>query len=140
MHYFSIFFKKKLKKNMRWFFARLDEKHKFLGNFEEFSKFFFKKMHYFSIFYKNFIKICVTFSRVWTKNTNSWEIFDKILEICDENSIEKLNFYLFLGKVVAKNRAFGNSLIFLQQLFPVRGGGWPPPRVSHWSHEFFEWK
>ena len=48
--------------------------------------------------------------------------FENILEIFDENSIEKLNFYLFLGKVVAKNRAFGNNIIFLQQFFPVRGG------------------
>ena len=44
---------------MREFFARLDEKHKFLGNFE------------------------------------------KILEMFDENSIEKFNLYLFLGKVFA---------------------------------------
>ena len=49
--------------------------------------------------------------------------FEKTLEIFDENSIEKLNFYLFLEKVVAKNRAFGNNIIFLQQFFPVRGGG-----------------
>ena len=45
---------------MHYFFARLDEKHKLLGNFE------------------------------------------KSLEIFDKNSIEKLNFYLFWGKVVAK--------------------------------------
>ena len=65
---------------MRLFFARLDEKHKLLRNFE------------------------------------------KILEIFDENSIEKLHFYLFLGKVVAKIRAFGNTIIFLQQFFRVRVG------------------
>ena len=52
--------------------------------------------------------------------------FEKILEIFDENSIEKLNFYLFLGKVVAKDRAFGSNIIFLQQFFPVRGGGLNP--------------
>ena len=49
--------------------------------------------------------------------------FEKILEIFDENAIENLNFYLFLEKVVAKNRDFGNNIIFLQQFFPVRGGG-----------------
>ena len=49
------------------------------------------------------------------------------MEIFDENSIEKLNFNLFLGKVVAKNRAFRNNIIFLQQFFPVRGGGFEHP-------------
>ena len=34
-------------------------------------------MHYFSVFFKKFNKPCVTFSRVWTKNTNYWEIFGK---------------------------------------------------------------
>ena len=53
--------------------------------------------------------------------------FHKTLDIFDENSIEKLNFYLFLGKAVAKNRTFGNNIIFLQQFFPVRGGGIEPP-------------
>ena len=33
------------------------------------------------------------------RNTIDWRNFD-------ETSIEKLNFYLFLGKVVAKNKAF----------------------------------
>ena len=55
-----------------------------------------------------------------------WEI-EKIVKIFDENSIEKWNFYLFLGKFVAKNRNFGNNIIFLQQFFPVRGGGVEPP-------------
>ena len=59
------------------------------------------------------------FSRVWTKNTIVWEI----LKIFDENAMEKLNFLYFLGKFVAKNRNFGNSIIFLQQFFP-RFGGW----------------
>ena len=48
--------------------------------------------------------------------------FEKILEIFDENSIEKLNFYLFLGKVVAKNRAYGNNIISLQQFIRFGGG------------------
>ena len=47
---------------------------------------------------------------------------EKTLEIFDENSIEKLNFSLFWGKVVAKNRAFGNNIIFLQQFFLLGGG------------------
>ena len=50
------------------------------------------------------------------------ENFEKILKLFDENSVENLNFYLFLGKFVAKNRAIGNNIIFLQQYFPVGGG------------------
>ena len=36
--------------------------------------------------------------------------------MCDENSIDKLNF-LFLLENVTKNRAFGNNTIFLQHFF-----------------------
>ena len=77
---------------------------------------------------------CIKFSRVWTKNTICWGNFEKILKLFDENSIEKLNLYLFFGKFVAKNRNFGNNIIFLQQFFPVRGGGsnpqTPPPAYA----------
>ena len=34
-----------------------------------------------------------------------------------------MEFLTIFGKVVAKNRAFGNNIIFLQQFFPFRGGG-----------------
>ena len=43
--------------------------------------------------FKKFNKPCVKFLRVWTKNANCWDIFEKILKIFDENSIENLNFY-----------------------------------------------
>ena len=46
---------------------------------------------------------------------------EKILKIFDENSMEKLNFYLFLGNFVAKNRNFGNNIFFLQQFFSGSG-------------------
>ena len=39
------------------------------------------------------------------------------------------------GKVVAKHRAFGNNIIFLQQFFSVSGGGGFSPRspwLRHW--------
>ena len=49
-------------------------------------------MHYISIFFKIFNKPCANFSRVWTKNANCWEI----LKTVDENSIEKLNIFIFL--------------------------------------------
>ena len=89
--------------------------------FENLKKYLKKiaKMHYFQPICKIF-----QFSHVWTKNTTGREFFEKILKIFDENSIEKLNFYLFFGKVVAKNRAFGNIIIFLQKNFPALN---PPP-------------
>ena len=67
--------------------------------------------------------------RVWTENTIGRETFEKTLKFFDENSIEKLNFYLALGNIVAKNRSFGNIIIFLQQYFPVRGAGFDPPPI-----------
>ena len=81
------------------------------------------------------------------ENYKLLENFDKTLEIFAENSIEKLNFYIFLGKVVATNRAFGNNIIFLQQFFSgSRGGLNPqPPCVRHcWApnigyHQKKEW-
>ena len=34
-----------------------------------------------------------------------------------------MEFLTIFGKVVAKNRAFGNNIIFLQQFFSISGGG-----------------
>ena len=82
-------------------------------------------MHYFSIFFKKFNKPCVNFSRVWAKNTNFGN-FEKFSKIFDKNSIGKFSEFLTIfGKVVAKNRAFGNTIIFLLQFFPFRGGDVP---------------
>ena len=58
-------------------FRAFGRKTQIVGNFENFSKNFLRKlqkMNYFSIFFKKFNKPCVNFSRVWTKNTNCWEI------------------------------------------------------------------
>ena len=84
-------------------------------------------MLYFRLFCKNISKPCVKFSRVWTKNTIVWGNFAKISKIFDENSMEKLNFYLFMGKFVAKNRNFGSNIIFIQPFFSGSGGGSFPP-------------
>ena len=84
------------------------------------------KMHYFSIFFEEINKTCVNISCVWTKNTNRQEFFEKMLKIYDENSIEKLHFNQF-QKSLTKNRAFGNSIFFLQQFFMFRGGKFPTP-------------
>ena len=69
------------------------------GEFSKICKKFPKKVATYAVFspilQKNISKPCVTFSLVWTKNTVGWGNFEKILKIFDENSIEKLNFYLF---------------------------------------------
>ena len=49
--------------------------------------------------------------------------FEKILKIVKENSIEKNDFSIISGKVVAKYRALENNTRFLQQFFPISGGG-----------------
>ena len=48
--------------------------------------------------------------------------FQKILKFFDKNSL-KIEFLSICGKVVAKNRAFGNNIIFLQQIFSILGRG-----------------
>ena len=106
----------------------MDEKHKFLGNVEKFAKNLLRKLQkciilaYLSKNLTNHALIFRAFGRKYKVLRN----FEKILEIFDENSIEKLNFYIFWGKIVPKNRAFGKNIIFLQH-FRVRGGGVEPP-------------
>ena len=93
-------------------------------NFRKFAKNSLSKLQKCSIFAnfsKNF-KPSVKLSRVWTKNRIGWGNFEKIEKIFDENSIEKLNFYIFFGKFVAKNRAFGNNIIFSTRFFRFGGG------------------
>ena len=91
-------------------------------------------MHYFSIFSKTFNKPCVNFLRVWTKKPKLLGNFEKILKFFDENSIEKLNFFIFyfyfifFSKICYQKLNFRNNTIFLQQFFRFRGGGgFPPP-------------
>ena len=89
-----------------------------------------QKLLYFRLFCKEITKPRVKFSRVLMKNTICWGNSEKILKLFDENSIEKLKLYLFFGQFVAKNRNFGNNIIFLQQFFFRFGGGsnpHPPP-------------
>ena len=47
--------------------------------------------------------------------------FDKVLK----EFIRKIEFFTIFGKVDAKNRAFGNNIIFLQQFFSISGGLYP---------------
>ena len=69
-----------------------------------------QNMHYFSLFFQKFSKVCVKRLRVWTKRTLGCDIFEK--NFFDENPIEKFNFFLFFGKVLAKNGAFGNNISY----------------------------
>ena len=96
----------------------------FWENLRKFSKDFFRNLRkciildYFS---KSLTNTCVHFSPFGQKR-HCWEI----LNILDENSIDKLNFIIIFRKIVTKNRAFGNNTIFLQQFFRL-GGGFPSP-------------
>ena len=92
--------------------------------FENFQKKFRKLQKcIFSIFFKRSSKPCVSFSHVWTKNSNCWEI----VKYFDDKSMEKVNLLIFILENVKKNRAFGNSTIFLHFF---RGGG-NFPLASH---------
>ena len=107
---------------------------KFLRNFRKFSNDFFRKFrkfHYLSIFSKNLTNHALIFlafgrklqivGKFWQKYGNFWWKFNR-----------KIAFLSILGKVVAKNRAFGNNIIFLQQFFSGSGGLNPqPPCVRH---------
>ena len=77
-----------------------------------------------------FYKSSVNFSRVWTKNTNCWEI-EKILKFFDKYSLEKLNFYLFLEKLLLKIEPSEMTSFFYNKFFNFGGGGnvpcVPPP-------------
>ena len=97
-----------------------------------------QKRLYFRLFCKNISKPCVEFSRVWTKNNclgEFWENFENFWWKFNG----KIEFYLFLGRFVDKNRNFGNNIIFLQQFFPVRGGVEPlpltPMRTLRWNRK-----
>ena len=84
-----------------------------------------KKCCIFAYFAKKVKNYALNFRAFWRKHVcleKIWENFENF----DENSMEKLNFYLFLGKFVAKNGNFGNNIIFLQQFFRLGGGSKPP--------------
>ena len=46
--------------------------------------------------------------------------YEKILKVFDEDS---LYFYIYFGMFVSTNRAFRNTIIFLQQFVRFRGWG-----------------
>ena len=93
------------------------------------------KMHHFSIFFKKFNKLCVNYSRFWTKHA-----LGNFENIFDENSIEKLNFYIIFIFILE------NLLLKIEPseitplsatFFSVSGGGDFP--LSPWLRRCSEW-
>ena len=92
-------------------------------------------------FQKNLTNSVWHFFRVWTKKRIYWKLWENF-EIFWWQFNRKIEFLASFGKVVAKNRAFGNNTIFLQQSFRFRGGGtfpvFPPggAYVLNWNCAF----
>ena len=114
MHYFSIFFKH-LNKLCVHFFARLDEKHELLGNFEKILNFFdensIEKLNF--LF---FIRKFVTKNRAFGNNTIFLQQFFRFR---GGGGISPLPPGYAL--------ALENKTIFLQQFRRLRGRGLIPP-------------
>ena len=109
-------------------FARLDEKHPIVRKiweiWENFQKNSLKnclKCITLAYFQKNLTNPVLLFGafgrkllivgKFWENFENFWWKFNR-----------KIEFLASFGKVVAKNRSFGNNTIFLQQFFRFRGG------------------
>ena len=52
-----------------------------------------------------------------------WENFEKILKVFDKNSLEKLNFYLFLEKLLLKIESSEKTSFFYNSFFNFGEGG-----------------
>ena len=63
--------------------------------------------------------MCYPFARL-AKKHKLFGNLEKILKIFDKTST-KIEFLAHFGNVVATNIAFGNNIIFLQQLFQFQG-------------------
>ena len=94
---------------------------------------FLKKIGKYSVFSPILTKIQnrKIFARL-DENHNCWGNFENIFWW---KFNRKLNYYLFFGKYFAKNKAFWNNIIFLQQFFPVRGVWAPltPAYAAAWA-------
>ena len=90
----------------------------------EFSKIFLGKLLeciIFAYFSKKIIKPGVNFSQRLDEKHKFFEIFEKFLKIFDENSIEKLNFLLFLENLLLKIEPSEISSFFYNSFFSFRG-------------------
>ena len=85
-------------------------------NFRKFTKNSLRKLQnaVFPLILQRKFKILALNFLVFWRKTIDWGNFVKIWKFFDANSIENFNFCLFCGKFVAKNRAYGNNISFLQ--------------------------
>ena len=91
------------------------------GEFSKFAIIFLLKVPKCIILQKD-LKRCVNFLHVSTKNANCWERFDKPLKFFDENSMEKLNFKLFLERLLQNIESAEIRAFFYNK--PFHCGGW----------------
>ena len=104
-------------------------------NFRNFAKKFPKEIAknvvFSPILQKNISKPCVNFSSVWTQNTIVWGKIEKSLNVFDENSMEKLNFFLFWEILLLKIESSELTSFFYNDFFLFGGGRFeapnPPP-------------
>ena len=111
MQYFSIFFKKFNEPciNFSLVWTTNTICWKFSLNFRKFSKVFLSKLRK-CIILPSFSKNLTIHALIFRKRKLLGN-FEKILKDFDENSMGKLNFYLFLESFITKNRAVGNNTI-----------------------------
>ena len=121
MHYFSLFFNGILKPSVN--FCGFGRKIQIVGKFWNFFKVSWensKNALFEHIFQLNFKKPALIFC-VFGQNTNCWDILRNFWKFLIQIQY-KIEFLTSFAKFVAKNRAFGNNIIFLQQSFPISGG------------------
>ena len=94
-------------------------------NFRKFAKYSLRKLQKtqnFRLFYKHTSKPRIKLSRVLMKNTSGCGNFAKILKGFNENSIERLNFYLF-WEIFLLEIEVSEIASFLSNDFSGSGGG-----------------
>ena len=103
---------------------------------ESFQKFYFKnrlKCITLAYFQKNLTNPVLLFCAFGRKILIVWKLWENFENFWWKFN-RKIEFLASFGKVVAKNRAFGNNTIFLEQFFRFRGGGtfpvFPPPLAA----------
>ena len=130
-HYFRMFSKNLIKH--AFVFRAFGLKTQFVGRFWENFENFPKKianMHYFCIFFKKLTNHSLIFCS-FGRNTQFLGNFEKILKICDENSIEKLNFYfIFILETLLIKIEPSEITPFFCNIFSVSGGGVAPSPVA----------
>ena len=96
-----------------------------------------RKIHYLTCFSKDLTNHALIF-RAFGRKTQIvgklWENFESFWS----KFIRKTELLAIFGKAVAKNRAFGNNIIFIQQFFYFGEGCFlcsPCRRLCNWHHE-----